>query len=347
MRLFLPAFLFLLSLSSTAFSTSNQAFSEKSGQPVEDSLKTLFKKHGFELAVKTDSLNQKKFYIGDIKTKRYTLLQPKQLTGSIIHKPYRRQLLWYLNSYPGVFESIRTSEYTQASLTSIFNKIDQIVLDEQARLAIKNEKSKAKLSFFSGVSSSTIQMKSETQRHIGESLTFPSSQAPVFGISLDVVLARTMKRASINNEIHYTSFSTVAQVRENGLGKDLFTLHTNRIAFSSLRLDNHFRYRIYLGSHFSIYAQAGLSTGIKVQETNMRDIVIHDITGSTQREDLVLSTTSVEFGATAGGGLRLSRFFAEFRQSLASGFASNNSGVQTSTTRSYLIIGFTISRTKR
>lgn len=252
------------------------------------------------------------------------------------NRGYVGQLSTYLkNCSPGT-DAIRKTAYDNPDLIKLFEAYYNCKGSSPFYLSTK-EKMQPEFGFIAGTSISTLVFTGEEFDYLVNT-NYSNSVNFSGGLSLNIVIPRSLGRWSIYNELLFTSYkvtgSNIEEIRE-----DYYNEHVSTIARSYLKLNNLIRYKYPLGENF-IFINIGISNGFAISESG--DFVYQQVFFDQVRpltSYALENTRSYEQGLIGGMGFQMKRFSIDLRYEKGNGI-SDVSNLKSSSKRIYFLVGY-------
>ncbi len=280
-----------------------------------------------------DVYDQENFYIEN--NTRLELLEYKTYTKIDImghrllmqNKRYVGQLRLYLNDYPEIDEKLKGLEYNKKSMHAVFNYYYNHQKNEKY-FTRQNEKLTIEIGILVGAS--MIDLSFKTSGVAFEPLPkakFANTFSPTFGVFANIVKPRNDGRWSLCNELIYSKYSTTA-IYNDFHSNDNYQIHHYSVDFTYGKINSMLRYK-YPIAKFKIFADAGFSFGLIVNEKNSDNINRqYNGTNTWYKENIIINSSinfpfvskKYELGALLGVGLNYKNVFLELRYEAGTGF---------------------------
>lgn len=265
--------------------------------------------------------------------------------GVAENRTFLGQLINYLEDCPDIQKRIKNTEYNRQSLENLFSdcynikNISVINGFEKTEINFQNKTEKVKLEvgLHAGMTSTSISFRSEKREYLSETEFKPSLNF-TYGMYFDFILPRQQGRWSVCNELTFTNYLTTGEYLDFE-SDEKYTINYTTMGFSYLNLNSMIRFK-YPVKKIRIFANAGLSNGVLLKETNIRKREIKYYTEElTEYSHAVKGVREMEQRFNLGLGAQLKKISFEFRYELGNGMAQ---AIQlTSTTkRFYFIFGY-------
>ncbi len=288
-----------------------------------------------------NSNNNKNFYINQDKAfdllvyKKY-LRKQGQKDAVAENKKYIGQLGIYLKNCEAVQSKLKHIEYSQKSLTNLFqayyecSKTDIVFQKERDRISTE-------VGLVAGVSLNALKFKSDRFVYLANA-EFSRSYNFTAGLSLDLIFPRNQKKWSAYNELLYTSFD-IEGYHEDFKDENAYSITYTEFAYSYLKINNMLRFTYPIGN-VSLYINAGLTNGLAVREKNYKRDVLKLYSTERVKEGKALDSTSkYALGYIVGLGGKVYKFKLELRYEKGNGM-SEYATIGSSTISYYLFLGY-------
>lgn len=254
-----------------------------------------------------NDMENEQFYIK--KDTAYELLIYKRYIKSefkgrsiVENKNYIGQLLIYLNDSPTVKTETKNLEYRRKSLQNFF-----LTYYESKNLKPEFEKKIEKVGTEFGVLAGFSFIPEHNSSSSVETYHSEMSLNMSFGLSLNIILPRTLKKWSFYNELVYVAyFHDAHQVSYEDENIYVITDHEDKRTL--LKMNNNLRFQYPFGNA-TAYAYFGVSNGIGIQriDYDRHESHYYSIVTVEEAHDLG-NTTAIEVGLNLGIGFSYNRF---------------------------------------
>jgi hypothetical protein len=243
------------------------------------------------------------------------------------NKKYQGQLTVYLQDCAGIRDLLKYTGYNKQDMEKLFVRY-YACTNAPLKFKKKTEKIFTQFGVMLGYCNTRVEFKSED--NYLTKVNFKPSSYFTAGLFLNLVLPRNQGKLSINNELIYTGY------RISGHFDDRYNPATIDIAYNYIKINNILRYKFPVRNFF-IFANAGMSNGFVVSETNKRynESIFHQNTVDKAIGD----TRKYEQGYIIGIGSAYKKFMFEFRLENGNGISVYQS-LNTPTRRLYCFLGY-------
>lgn len=201
----------------------------------------------------------------------------------------------------------------------------------------KEERVDLQLNIVAGINLATVKFKSTYHESIVNT-KFDLGTSFAFGVAADFVLPRNNRKWSFDNELLYVHYK-LNGTYEKYINDNNYTIASSTLAYSYIKLNNMFRYKIYSGN-FNLFVNAGISNGIAFNEINENTTFVNLYSVETTSKGKFLNDTRrYEQGYLLGFGGIYKIFSFEFRYEHGSGM-SDVFTINSQTKRYYFLFGF-------
>ena len=236
--------------------------------------------------------------------KRY-LVKDDERISIVENIKYKGLLSVYLSDYSKIGNKLKYTEYKENSLTKLF---DNYYKSTNQSFKYKSKESKIKFEF--GVSVGVINtalMFSGDDRSFLVNTQYSKSTDFIGGLSLNIVLPKSLSRLSIYNEVLYTSY-----VVDGSYSSDTRSYYS-KIGSESIVINNLIRYSFPISAS-SFFINTGVSSSISISETNeLESTYLVGSQNPVKNEVAIDSPRELELGLVFGLGTKFKKFSAEVR----------------------------------
>lgn len=289
-----------------------------------------------------DQNNVDRFYIGSssqlqlLLYQEYILEKPGEETQRKAISKYLGQLYAYLSDCSELESMIKDAKYDSRSFMKIFSRYYKCNENSKLKIRIKEvKKVKPEISVMIGLSNTQIDFTGAES--IGAVATeFPSSSNISLGVSGNLFFS-DKKNVSFNGTLLYTSFETIGE-NEVFVSPTRSTFTRSSVSFSYIKFQPQLHYN-YNSDDFRIFAGAGFSMGVVLEDSNEERIEERIGTGAGVRTNLLFEATNkAEVGSVLDAGVQYKKFYLRFKLEFGNG-VSRDAGLNSKTTRTYLFAG--------
>lgn len=287
------------------------------------------------------------YYIKD--DKGYTLLQYKKYMNDMTrrvreYKGYVNQLLIYLNECPSIYSEINNLTYSNASLKNLYKKYYDCI-ETQPDFQKKSAKIAIKFGITSGVSYTDtdvrINARNNVERYFAlDTMKFSQSKNFTFGLFCEFFLPMNQGKWSFYSDLLMTSYS-VSGAFEDKLPSIYHKVGEAEIGQRHLKLSHLIKYRF---SNTPIALGVGISNSITLENTKnyylYQDLIFGDPVIIENRK-IINNPANREFGVLFSLSTKWRRLGITARYERSGGI-SDLVGVETPTSRFYLLANFAI-----
>ena len=254
------------------------------------------------------------------------------------NKKYRSQLRLYLYDCPSIQQKIRKTTYTYSSLMKLFDAFYECS-NIAPNYAVYKEKVLTKFGLVAGITSTSLNFTGDEGFAYLTEPKFNSSINPTFGVSIEFILPRNLKKWSLYNELLFTSFNYEATYNDFE-SENRNATHTTELGYSYLKINTLFRYALSTGA-VATYFNTGFSNGLVFSEIanyTKEDSVFYAFETSNEGKALT-EIKSYEIGFIVGLGANYKNFSLEFRFDRGNGL-SRFLYLNSSTKKYSLLLGY-------
>lgn len=262
----------------------------------------------------------------------------KQDDGNAIRENglFINQLSHYLQSCPSIQVKLADTKYSKKSLERLFSYYYDYTKFEKS-FQKKTEKLAVEIGALAGISVTRLKFHGDAFAYLVNG-NYPSSSNFSTGLFLNIILPRTQRKWSINNELVFTSY------KMNGYYNDYkndnqYTLYYTKLGYSYLKMYNMLRFTLPIQSLFC-YLNAGISNGIVVSESNYLKQEATFYTTKTIEESKALNDSRKhEQGYILGIGIKYKKYLLDIKYEKGNGM-SENTALNSSTDTYYFLLGY-------
>lgn len=268
--------------------------------------------------------------------KKYLKRQDGGETGTAVaeNRKYTGQLLFYLQDCPSIQLKLKNIEYSKRSMTNLFDyyyDCTQSEFDFQK----KTEKTVLEFGVLSGLSLTSVKFNAIDFLKFAD---MNLSSNLLAGIFFEVIPPRNRRKWSLNNELTYSSYKTTGRYNDFE-SENKYTVYNSMIGFSYLKMNNMIRYKYLIGD-YSIFANAGISNGYAIGETNYLKKEYNIYSNESTSEGKALNETrKYEQGYLLGFGTKFRNYGFEFRYEKGNGMSASRQ-IKATTTKYYFILSY-------
>ena len=268
--------------------------------------------------------------------KKYLKRQEEAASGTAVaeNRKYTGQLLFYLQDCPSIQLKLKNIEYSKKSMKDLFDyyyDCTQSKFDFQK----KTEKTVLEFGILSGLSLTSVKFNAIDFLKFAD-LNLSSNL--LAGIFFEVIPPRNRGKWSLNNELTYSSYKTTGRYNDFE-SENKYTIYNSTIGFSYLKMNNMIRYKYLIGD-YSIYANAGISNGYAISETNYLKKEYKIFWNESTSEGKALNETrKYEQGYLLGLGTKFRNYGFEFRYEKGNGMSVSRQ-IKATTTKYNFILSY-------
>ncbi|MDR6807776.1 hypothetical protein J2Y45_004976 [Dyadobacter sp. BE34] len=234
---------------------------------------------------------------------------------------YREQLKNFFADCPGLIADQRMLPYSQQSIGKVFDRFyEKCSSQKGAVTSYKPTGSLIQVGVVAGLSSSKLSFEGPVVPELVNG-DFPLSNKVSGGVFLNFVFPRLKQRASLYNELVFTSYKS-SVVRESTFSDDGLSKVTNTFGFGYIKLVNMVRYQIPIGG-FKLFLNGGVTNGQAISVTNERkkEDRFQNSDPIVTRQEAISAPKKYEFGFIYGLGISYKKFGLEVRQEISEGMS--------------------------
>lgn len=253
------------------------------------------------------------------------------------NKRYLSQLALYLNDCASINSKLRKTLYKKTDLIRLFDYYYKF-FPSDFRFNQKIEKSKLEFGLLAGVSMTALNFTGSNFPYLTNA-SFDRSSDFSAGLFIDFVIPRTQSKWSVNNELFFTSYEVTGEYVESK-SENFYSTTFSTVGYSYVKINTMVRFRYPLAK-MVIFANAGISNGFALNETNYKKTVLVVSSEETVREGVAMDETKTyEQSFLFGVGGKLKKISAEIRYEGGNGMSAYNT-LGSPTTRLYFLMGYT------
>lgn len=308
--------------------TANFAFGMNKNPEPELKIDTVFLQalvSGEKSLLGMKSLGKQNYYIkeGDSYVLLIYKVYQKEQDGKSLkteNRTYRRQLASYLGDCLRMTKPLASSSYSAKSLENVFLSY-YACKDNMPTYVQVREKVATEIGVLAGASSTVLTFENSRAVQDIMNYDFGTTTGVSIGVSLNVVLPRNNRKWSFYNELMFSSYLAEGGFREFSDEND-YRVVEGSLGYGYLKLNNLVRFSYPLGGGIRLFANAGISNGLALTETNENSTFTKFYSSESTKEGKVLSETRrYEQGYLLGAGATAGRLAAELRYESGNGMS--------------------------
>jgi len=248
------------------------------------------------------------------------------------NRKYLNQLTLYLSDCETINSKLNNTSYEKNSLIKLFQYYYK---NSPSGVSFQRdmEKIRTEIGFLAGVSSTSLEFKSNSYAFLVEA-GFNTSVNFSSGIFLDLILPRMQGKWSINNEVLFSTYNVKGSY--NGYdNENNYWETTTEISYSYLKINNMLRFKYPAGPLF-LFLNGGISNGFAVSENDLTKLYTTD---SVEEEFTLDDPRKYEQAYILGAGLKFNKLSLEFRYEKGNGM-STYVDLNSLTKRYYFLLGY-------
>jgi hypothetical protein len=252
------------------------------------------------------------------------------------NKIYISQLKNYFNEFTPIIPNIDAVNYQKKKLIEIFhsyyNSSKSKVEYEKKTESIKIEMGVLGGLFFSGVKFN------DSSRAGYENIEFDPSTNISLGLSLNLLIPRTLSRWSIYNEMIFNDENSNTR-SYNIENENIYTITQKRSKFYVLKMNNMLRFQYPVKKAF-VFVNGGLSNGIGIEEiTYKRTESFYYSIKNVEEQNKSTYSSKLELGLNYGFGIKYKKMSVELRVESSEGIFEIPK-INSVASKYYLLIGY-------
>ena len=270
--------------------------------------------------------------------KKYLLRQGTTSTV-MTRKDYIGQLNLLFSDCPTLQTKIENTSYAQRDLIKLFQDYTKCSSSEIG-FQRKKERVHLQIGALAGASLTKLKFNSSIpDLNYLENTNYKLSPDFSGGLFFDIIMPRNQGKLSLNNELLFSMYKTSGQYEFINYD-DTHKKFTTEFGYSYLKINNLLRYRFPLGNK-SLFINAGISTGIRLSETNyIKKEFTTTYSGTTVYKGYPLAQTKYyEQGFLVGAGLKSKNISFKTRLEISDGM-TNVPRINARVTRYFFLIGY-------
>ncbi|MGX5855843.1 hypothetical protein ACWKW6_19485 [Dyadobacter jiangsuensis] len=234
---------------------------------------------------------------------------------------YREQLKNFFADCPGLIADQRMLPYSQQSIGKVFDRFYEKCSSQKAPVAsYKPSSSLIQVGVVAGLSSSKLSFEGPVEPELVNG-DFPLSNRVSGGVFLNFVFPRLKQRASLYNELAFTSYkSSIGS--QTTYSDNSYSKVSTTFGFGYIKLINMIRYQIPVGG-FKLFLNGGVTNGHAISVTNerMTEDRFQNSNPIVTRREVIEKAKKYEFGFIYGVGVSYKKFGLEVRQEISEGMS--------------------------
>lgn len=320
-----------------------------SSSPVPEVVKTV----AFLLVVKNgpkslfylkDNNGKVQLYIREKEGAYQLLINHKYLAGNGSEKVvnvtyYREQLKNFFSDCTGLIADQKTFPYSQQSIGKVFDRFYEKCSSQRTpATSYKPTSSLIQVGVVVGLSSSKLSFEGSVEPELVNG-DFPLSNKVSGGVFLNYVFPRLKQRASLYNELAFTSYkSSIGS--QTTYSDNSYSKVSTTFGFGYIKLINMVRYQIPVG-HLRLFVNGGMTNGRAISVTNERATEDRFQTSAPimTRKVAMDGVRKYEFGLIFGLGVSYKKFGLELRHEASDGMSLYDK-LKSNVKRNYFLISY-------
>ncbi|MEZ4917879.1 MAG: outer membrane beta-barrel protein [Saprospiraceae bacterium] len=249
---------------------------------------------------------------------------------------YIGQLLYYLQDCAALRSKIQNAPYDPKKLVELFNQYYWCV---GQKYSYRKEKEKKSLEWGLTLGGTITSLTFSGDGFPSLSGTdFSKSVNFTKGVFLNLPIARTQNKVSLQNELVFTKFE-VSGIYTDFRNPDYYFIDTMHLGYSHMKLNTLFRYTVPAGK-MHVFFQAGISNGLGVTISNYKKTFSKFYsTERTETSRAIMLTRLYEQGLVFGAGLKYKKLALEVRNERGNGMSAYT-GLKSKTNRLSCLLSY-------
>lgn len=157
------------------------------------------------------------------------------------NKKYIAQLMIVFGDYPELSKKINKTQYTEKSLTALFERYYEVSKEPYKTFNTKPFKLNDTYGFMGGISFAQFKLKGNNWEMLR--YDFDTKITPSFGLYYKFILPKSSNRYALRCELDFTGVKAVS-VFDNFINSDMYSTITTKANFSRTNLNVLFSYRL-------------------------------------------------------------------------------------------------------
>lgn len=263
-------------------------------------------------------------YISDKAGAYQLLINHRYFAGSgqvVSVNYYREQLKNFFSDCAGLISDQKLLPYSQQSIGQVFDRFYEKCSSQKTPVvSYKSTSSSIQAGIVAGVSSSKLSFEGPVDPEIVDG-NFPVSNKVSGGVFLNFVFPRLKQRASLYNELVFTSYKS-SVVKEITYSDNSYNRVRNTFGFGYIKLVNMVRYQVPVGA-LKLFLNGGVTNGRAISIVNERIAEDRFQTSDplTTRREALEGARKYEFGLIFGFGVSYNKFGIELRHETSEGIS--------------------------
>ena len=234
---------------------------------------------------------------------------------------YREQLKNFFAECEGLVADQRMLPYSQQSIGKVFDRFYEKCSSQKApATSYKPTGSSIQVGVVAGLASSKLSFEGSVEPELVNG-DFPLSNKISGGVFLNLVFPRLKQRASLYNELAFTSYKSSVK-KQTTYSDDSYSRVTNTFGFGYIKLINMVRYQIPIGG-LKLFLNGGVTNGQAISTTNerMTEDRFQNSDPLITKHEAIEAAKKYEFGFIYGLGVSYKKFGLEVRQEISEGMS--------------------------
>ncbi|MBO9614477.1 MAG: outer membrane beta-barrel protein [Dyadobacter sp.] len=252
---------------------------------------------------------------------------------------YREQLKNFFAECEGLVADQRMLPYSQQSIGKVFDRFyEKCSAQKVPATSYKPTGSSIQVGVVAGLASSKLSFEGSVEPELVNG-DFPLSNKVSGGIFLNFVFPRLKQRASLYNELAFTSYkSSVAS--QTTFSDNSYSQVRTTFGFGYIKLINMVRYQIPVGG-LKLFLNGGVTNGRAISVINERitEERFQTSAPTTTREVAMDGARKYEFGLIFGLGVNYKRLGIELRHETSDGMSLYNK-LKSNIKRNYFLLSY-------
>ncbi|PSL29440.1 outer membrane beta-barrel protein [Dyadobacter jiangsuensis] len=252
---------------------------------------------------------------------------------------YREQLKNFFADCPGLIADQRMLPYSQQSIGKVFDRFYEKCSSQKAPVtSYKPTGSSIQVGVVAGMSSSKLSFEGSVEPELVNG-DFPLSNKVSGGVFLNFVFPRLKQRASLYNELAFTSYKS-SITSQTTYSDNSYSKVGTTFGFGYIKLINMIRYQIPVGD-VKLFLNGGITNGRAISVTNERTTEDRFQTSAPTmtRKVAMDGARKYEFGLIFGLGVTYKKFGFELRHEASDGMSLYDK-LKSNVKRNYFLLSY-------
>lgn len=291
-----------------------------------------------------DKAGKVQLYIREKEGPYQLLINHRYLAGNGSQKVvtvtyYREQLNNFFAECPGLIANQKLLPYSQSSIGKVFDRFyAKCSSPKTPVVSYKPTSSLIQVGIAAGLSSSKLSFEGPVEPELVNG-GFPVSNKVSGGVFLNYVFPRLKQRASLYNELAFTSYkSSIAN--QTTYSDNSYSKVRTTFGFGYIKLINMVRYQIPVAG-LKLFLNAGVTNGRAISVTNerMTEDRFQTSAPTVTRKVAMDGARKYEFGLIFGLGVNYKKFGIELRHETSNGMSLYDK-LKSNVKRNYFLLSY-------